>query len=121
MDMEITPEEVRSFLNSLQYVIPPAGYLFVLAGSLAFRLVQICAYAPLTQMFARQLNIRLDYRTALRLAAVAITPVVLIRTLIWFGPWEPAWYLRWPAALLITVLYLRFAAQACVPEAVVNV
>jgi hypothetical protein len=61
---------------------------------------------------AKKWNANLDYRSLVRLAAVAITPVVVLRTLIWFGPWDPAWYLRWPAAIAISLAYLSFGIRA---------
>jgi hypothetical protein len=116
-DMDVTPDEVEAFLSSLQLWLPPLAYVLCLAGSLMFRLAQACLYAALVQMFARSQGIaNLDYRSALRLAVVAVTPVIVIRTLLWFGPWEPRWYIRWPVALLITILYLRFAVRSAVVE-----
>jgi hypothetical protein len=121
-DMAVTPDDVEAFLRSLQVWLPPVLYLFCLVGSLIFRFAQICLYAAFVQMFARKAHAGgswiPDYRTALRLAAVAVTPVIVIRTLLWFGPSEPAWYIRWPVALVITILYLRFAARSAAPEAV---
>jgi hypothetical protein len=111
-DMDVTPDEVRSFLESLQFWVPPIGYLIALTGSVLFRLLQALVYAAIGQGLARRWNAVLDHRSAVRLAVVAMTPVVVIRTLLWMGPGEPAWYLRWPAAFAITVMFLRFGVRA---------
>jgi hypothetical protein len=50
------------------------------------------------------------------MAAVAITPVVVLKTVLWFGSWEPAWYWRWLVAMAITVAYLRFGIRAVAPS-----
>lgn len=54
----------------------------------------------------------LDFKAAMRLTAVAVTPVIVLRTFIWFGPWEPAWFVRWPVAVAITLAYLGFGVRA---------
>ncbi len=112
LNLEVTPEDVNGFVRGLAFVVPPIGYVSALAGSFVFRLLQTLLYGAATRAYARQQGVTLDYAAAVRLAVVAITPVVVIRTLIWFGAWEPAWYVRWPVALLITLGYLRFAILA---------
>jgi hypothetical protein len=112
MDIDVTPEEVQAFLNSLQSWLAPLGYVACVAGSFAFRTLQIFIYGAIGMTMAKKWKANLDYRSLVRLAAVAITPVVVLRTLIWFGPWEPAWYLRWPAAIAISMAYLSFGIRA---------
>jgi hypothetical protein len=114
-DMDVTPAEVLTFLSLLQFWIPPIGYAGSVIGSLFFRIAQACLYAAVALMFASRYGIKLDYRAAMRLATVAVTPVIVGRTLLWLVPYDPAWYIRWPAAIAITVLYLRFAVQANEP------
>jgi hypothetical protein len=112
-DMDVTRDEIEAFLASLQNWVPAVGYLLGFLGSLAFRCVQACLYAALTQAYAQTRNVTLDFRSALRVAVVAVTPVIVFRTLLWiFFYTEPSWYVRWPAALIVTALYLRFAVHA---------
>jgi hypothetical protein len=93
--------------------VPAVGYLPDLAASLVFRSVQACIYGSLTQMFAKSRNVTLDFAGALCVAVVAVTPVIVIRTPMWiFFYTEPPWYLRWPAGVIITALYVRFAIDA---------
>jgi Protein of unknown function (DUF1189) len=115
-DIDVTPQKVRGFLSSLQFWWPPLAYVAGLIGSLIFRVLQACLYATLTQRFARGKLVSLDFRAALRIAAVAVTPVIVLRTLIWFLPTEPSWYIRWPIAIIVTILYLRFAVAALAAE-----
>jgi hypothetical protein len=115
-DMDLTRGEVAGFLSSLQFWIPPLGYVIGFLLSLAFRSAQACLYGWLAQVFAQKRNVTLDFRSALRLAAVAITPVIVIRTVLWSFPPMPAWYIRWPTAIVITLFYLRFAVGALAEE-----
>jgi len=117
-DFTLTPDGVRRFLGSMPYWVPPIAYVVCVIGSLIFRFVQACIYAALARMFAHGKGVALDFQAAMRIAAVAVTPVIVLRTLIWFFPGEPAWYLRWPIAIIITLLYLRFAAAALAAEPV---
>jgi hypothetical protein len=32
--------------------------------------------------------------------------------LIWFGPSEPAWYVRWPIAIAVACAYIAFGVRA---------
>jgi hypothetical protein len=111
-NINVTPDDVAAFLDSMAIWLPPIGYVFAVAGALAFRLAQALLYGAVAMAFASRHRLKLNYDSAVRLAAVAVTPVVIIRTLIWFGPWEPAWYLRWPAAALITLAYIAFGIRA---------
>jgi hypothetical protein len=116
-DMDVTPADVLAFLSSLQFWLPPIGYLACVIGSLMFRTAQACLYAAVAQMWASHFGVTMDYRAAMRVATVAVTPVIVARTLLWLIPYEPGWYVRWPAAIVVTILYLRFAVQANASEA----
>jgi hypothetical protein len=122
LEMEVTAAKAQSFLAGFPYWGAPVMYAGALAGSLAFRLAQVLLYGSLGMFFARRFKAAIDYKDAVRLAAVAITPVVVLRTLIWFLPREPIWYVRWPIAFIITFFVIRFAVRAAAePEPVVSV
>ena len=112
-DMDVSRDEIESFLTSLPNWVPAAGYLLGLIASLVFRSVQACLYGSLTQMFASSRNVTLDFAGALRVSVVAVTPVIVIRTLLWILFYtEPPWFVRWPVGIIITALYIRFAVNA---------
>jgi hypothetical protein len=111
-DREISPADVTAFFNSLAVWLPPVGYISAVLGALIFRVFQTLLYGAFTTVYARRRGLTLNLSTATRLCAVAVTPVIIIRTLLWFGPWEPAWYLRWPAAIAITAAYIALAIRA---------
>ena len=119
MNLELTSADVQRYLARVPYLAAPLVYAGALAGSFLFRTIQILVYGSIGMFFARRYKSAIDYRTAVRLSAVAITPVVILRTLIWFMPTEPGWYVRWPVAFVITVLLIRFAVRAAAePEPV---
>lgn len=83
-----------------------------MAGSLIFRILQSVIYGALAMTLAKRKGVALEYPSAIRLAAVAVTPVIVMRTLIWFGPSEPAWYVRWPIAIAVACAYIAFGVRA---------
>jgi len=111
-DMNATPDDVDGFIRSMAVWVPPIMYLLAVAGALVFRVVQSLLYGIVAMTYARRHRVELTHASAMRLASVAVTPVVVIRTLMWFGTWEPAWYLRWPVAVLITFAYIAFGIRA---------
>lgn len=112
-DMDVTPDDVQAFLGSLAFWMTPVGYVGAVAGSLVFRVLQALLYGAAAMAYARRQRLNLTRAASMRLAAVAVTPVLLLRTAIWFGPWEPAWYWRWPVGLLIAALYIAYGLRAC--------
>ncbi len=110
--LEVTAQKAQRFLEGLPILVAPVLYLVCVGGSFVFRALQALLYAQIAMFFARRLKLSLDDKAAIRLAAVAITPVVLARTAWWFAPSEPAWYYRWPVAFIITLGCLRFAVRA---------
>ena len=112
LNMVIAPDDVAGFLGSLSYWVPPLGYFFCVAGSLIFRTLQVLLYGAIGLMLAGRWRAGLDYSALVRLSALAITPVVILRTLLWFGPWEPPGYVRWPVAVAIAMGYLVMGIKA---------
>jgi hypothetical protein len=111
-NVEVSQADVNRFLEVVARWIVPVGYVCAVLGAFLFRIFQALLYGAFTTIYARRQSVSMDYATALRLCAVAITPVVILRTLLWFGTWEPAWYLRWPIAIAITVGYIVFAIRS---------
>ena len=113
-DAVVTPADVAAFFTALPFWAPFIGYAGCLAGSLIVRTLQILFYGWIGLGLARRWNVALDYASVMRIAALAITPVVVVRTII--GPWEPVWYLRWPLAAAVTVTYLAFGIRSVATE-----
>jgi hypothetical protein len=118
-DMQITAARVKGFFDALPLWIPPLGYVLCLAGSLLMRTLQSLVYGAIALWMGQRATIAMDYRAGVRLAAVAMTPVIVARTVIWLTPWEPSWYIGWPIAIAVTVAFLHFGVKAAAtpPEA----
>ena len=83
----------------------PLGILF----SFIFRAIQLLIYALIGLLFAQMLNANLDYKTLMRLAAISITPVLVLNLLFEFLPVRiPGW---WLLGIVIELGYLFFAVK----------
>jgi hypothetical protein len=87
-----------------------AAYPLLVAFSFAFRTVQALIYALVGLLFAQLLNVKLDYKTLLRLTAVALTPVLVLDLILEFVPFHlPLWTLL---GIGVSLGYLFFAVKA---------
>lgn len=109
---DLSAAKAQRFLDAIPMFFAPLAYMACVAGSLVFRTLQVVVYGQIALFVARRMKVNLDTKAAIRLAAVAITPVVIFRTALWFAPSEPSWYIRWPIALAITLAMLYFAVRA---------
>jgi len=87
----------------------PVLYPLALIFSFIFRAVQILIYAVVGLLFARILKANLDYKTLMRLSAIAITPVLVLNLILEFVPRHiPRWSL---IGIAIALGYLFFAVK----------
>ena len=87
-------------------VVFPLGLLF----GFVFRAIQILIYAAVGLLFAQISNTILSYQTLMRLAAVALTPVLVLNLILEFLPFRiPGW---WLIGTLIGLGYLFFAVRS---------
>lgn len=87
----------------------PALYPLAILFSFIFRAIQLLIYALIGLVFARTLNANLDYKTLMRLAAIAITPVLVLNLLFEFLPVRiPGWLVL---GIVIELGYLYFAVK----------
>src|SRR5258705_3112365 len=83
----------------------PLGVLF----SFIFRGIQVLIYALIGLLFARMLNANLDSKTLMRLAAISITPVLVLNLLFEFFPVRiHGWLLL---GIVIELGYLFFSVK----------
>jgi hypothetical protein len=91
---------------------------FIIVFTYGFRIVQALIYAALGMAFANWYHVTLTYSTLLRLACVALTPVVIFTTV---TDLFPAFHtfprpLVWLIHLAIAIWYSIFAVKACAAE-----
>ena len=85
------------------------AYPFVLVFSFIFRTIQVLIYALFGMIFASLLNAKLSYQTLMRLAAVSLTPVLVLNLIMEFVPlWIPGW---WLLGISIALIYLFLAVK----------
>jgi len=88
----------------------PMFYPMALLFSFIFRAIQILIYALIGLAFANMLHVKLEYKTLMRLAAVALTPVLVLDLVLEFVPLRiPLWSVL---GVLIGLGYLFFAIKS---------
>jgi hypothetical protein len=100
---------VEGWLSLLRRWFFPVLYPLAVLFSFILRGIQVLIYALIGLVFARMLNANLDYKTLMRLAAVSITPVLVLNLLFDFVPvYIPGWFLL---GIVIELGYLFFAVK----------
>ena len=95
-------------LTAKRWFIPvllPLALIF----SFIFRAIQVVVYALVGLLFARLLNANLDFKALMRLAAISITPVLILNLIFEFVPLHiPGWFLL---GIVIALTYLFLAVK----------
>ena len=100
---------VEGWLAMLGRWFVPVLYPLALIFSFIFRAIQILIYALVGLLFARILHANLSFKTLMRLAAIAITPVLILNLILEFVPRHiPRWSL---IGIVIALAYLFFAVK----------
>jgi hypothetical protein len=87
----------------------PVLYPLALIFSFIFRAIQILIYAVVGLAFARMLKANLDFKTLMRLAAIAITPVLVLNLVFEFLPGRIPWWII--LGVIVALGYLFFAVK----------
>lgn len=107
---QMSGEDLQRWLRFLGNWMAALLFPLILLGSFVYRIVQALLYAAIGTAFAKGAPVALSYETLLRLAAVAVTPAVLVDTLKDVaGVQIPFW---WFLCFLISMFYLHFAVKA---------
>ena len=111
---DLDRDRLTGFVTYIKYGIFPAMYLF----SLVYRLVQVLIYGAIGLLFASMLKVALSYKTLVRLSVIAITPALLLDTIVGFFNLPMRLYMCGGAVFffLISMGYLYFAVKANEPE-----
>jgi Protein of unknown function (DUF1189) len=107
---DIDRARVEGWLSSAKTWFIPAFYPLAILFSFIFRAIQILIYALIGMAFASVLHTKLEYKTLMRLAAVAITPVLVLNHLLEFSPVKiPLWTIL---GIGVGLAYLFFAVKS---------
>jgi len=103
-------DKIMGWLNIGKKWLVLALYPFALLGSFIFRIIQALIYAAIGLVFAALCKTKLSYAALLRLAVVAVTPCVIIRTVLESAsaqlPMAGLWF------FLLAMVYLLFGVKA---------
>ena len=100
---------VESWLVTGKHWFGPVLYPLAVIFSFIFRAIQILIYALVGLLFAQILHAKLNYKTLMRLAAISVTPVLILDLLFEFVPVHiPGWSLL---GIVIALGYLFFAVK----------
>jgi hypothetical protein len=105
---------VKGWLETAEYAMAPILYLFMVLFLFIYRAVQGLIYAAIGLVFVNVKKARLQYQDLMRLAAVAITPVVVANEVVdLFRVHPPYWS---GICFIIAMGYLFFAVSANATE-----
>ena len=108
-NFSVDQTRVESWLGMARQWLFPALYPLGILFSFIVRAIQVLIYALIGLLFVRMLNANLDYQTLMRLAAISITPVLVLNLLFEFVPIHiPGWLLL---GIMIELAYLFFAVK----------
>lgn len=103
-------KRIMGWLHTAEKFIAIIMYPFALLGSYLYRIVQALIYAAIGLLFALWCKVTLSYAALLRLAVVAVTPCVIINTILSLAgihlPYIGLLY------LLVALAYLLFGVKA---------
>jgi hypothetical protein len=105
----INRAKVENWLATARSWFFPVLYPLAVLVTFIFRAIQILIYALIGLLFSRMLNVNLGYKTLMRLAAVAITPVLILNLVLEFVPINIPFFL-W-LGIAIELGYLFFAVK----------
>ena len=101
--------KVDGWLALVKTWFVPVVYPLALIFSFIFRAVQILIYACVGLLFARMLKANLDFKTLIRLSAIAITPVLVLNLIFEFVPGRIPWWGF--LGIIVALAYLFFAVK----------
>ena len=109
-EFALDKERIMGWLNTAKKFLVLALYPFVLLGAFIFRIIQALIYGAIGLLFASWCKVELSYAALLRLAVVAVTPCIIVRTVFELAavhlPWAGLWF------FLLAMGYLFFGVKA---------
>jgi len=72
---------IMGWLNIVKKLIIPVLLPFILLGSYIFRIIQALIYAAIGLIFVGFCRVNLSYDALVRLAVIAVTPCIIVRTI----------------------------------------
>ena len=109
-DFTLTQAKINKWLEVFRTVAIPVMYPFVLAFSYVYRIIQVLIYAAIGLLFAQGFRAKIEYPVLLRLAVVAVTPAIIINTIVSLSGY--VFCGMWLLYFAIAMVYLAFGVKA---------
>ena len=112
---------MRRFLAFFKNALGFVAYPFALLVSYVYRIIQALLYGAIGLAFAGIVKTKLDYAATVRLAVIAVTPVIILDTLLGALSAKPPYW--WLMCFVIAMGYLFFgvkSAAAAPPSSAVS-
>jgi hypothetical protein len=107
----VSSSGIMKFLHIIKKILVIILYPIALLGSYIYRIIQALIYAAIGLLFASICKVSLKYDALLRLAVVAMTPCMIIKTI--FGLAGVHIPLAFLLFFLVTLAYLFFGVRVC--------
>ena len=109
----LTGQQVEQWVLAGMDVFKWVYFPVCLAGSFLYRVVQSLVYGVVGLLFASMLGTTLGYAASVRLAVIAVTPVIVLDTVLGLVPGvDGFWCMLWIVYLGIALGYLFFGVRA---------
>lgn len=106
----VTRSVMYDWMDSFQDWAAFIFYPLALFFSFIYHIIEVLFYAVVGHIFARSMQARLPFRSIVRLAVIAITPSVILGTLLAIAQINvPYW---WYVSIVISTAYVYFAVRA---------
>ncbi len=113
-NLVLTSERLMTWIRVFKKVLIIALYPAAVLGSFIYRIIQVLIYGAIGLLFASWCKIKLAYGVLIRLSVVAVTPCIIINTVLLLAN------VRLPVAaliyFLIAMVYLFFGVKAAAGE-----
>lgn len=110
---------VAGWLKSFSNWLAPMGFPTAVTLSMIWGLFRLLLYSLIGLAFASVFHARVDFAALMRLAAVAMTPGMMLDALAWTFNFGSAPFCGWSGLIgVITVAYLGFAVKSNAGQAV---
>lgn len=95
-DFTLDQQVISGLLTVFRKYVAVVSFPFAVLGSFVFRIVQLLIYAAIGLLFAKWCKTSRPYDTLLRLSAMAVTPVIIVSTILDMAnvkiPWQGLLY-----------------------------
>jgi hypothetical protein len=108
--VSVDKESLERFIDGSIAWTRTLAYPLLVINSWGYRLMQALIFGVIGLIIANSIQAKLPYAAVVRLSVIALTPVIILRTLFdFFGIVLPFW---WLLAFAITMIYLYQAIKA---------